>query len=225
MECQFPFAIRNDNTLADSGSSGDDALTYTFTKNNPEVSITSIKKLDLVTADEFSATIAGWATCDSKTFKQAVEPVFDQASGKIQMGFVVYPSALQDDLPLILSVTVQPEFMPDREKLLKSYSADWLTDWSMDMKIYNQEWDDHAFLFTQATKTAYLAETFLNNLLDRQIDMNIEDVTAEMSGYEKTFLFGVVKHDKASKYDKTVETTDSLGWAFSQDQVEKFPKQ
>ncbi|MEN6595439.1 MAG: hypothetical protein ABFC31_10900 [Clostridiaceae bacterium] len=225
VECQFPFVIWHDYTLTNLDTSGDDALTYTFAQNNPEVSITDIKKLDLETVNEFSANIAGWTTCDSKTFKQAVEPVFDQVSGKIQMGFVVYPAALQDDLPLVLSVTIQPEFMPDRAKLLESYAADWLVDWSMDIKTYNQEWDDHAFLFTQATKTAYLAETFLYNLLDRQIDKNIDDVTEEMSSYEKTFLFGVVKHDKASKYVDTAETTDNLGWAFSQYQVENFPNQ
>jgi len=226
VECQFPFVVRNDFTLTNPGSSENGVDTYTFAKNDPQVTVTEIKKLDLEQVDEYSAKItdAGWTACDSKTFTQAGEPVFDQASGKIQMGFVVYPSALQDDLPLILSVTIQPEFQPDREKLLESYSADWLTEWSMDIKTYNQEWDNHAFLFTQATKTAYLAETFLNNLLDRQIDKNIDDVAAEMSCYEKTFLFGIVKHDKASKYNTAVEATDSLGWAFSQDQVDHFPK-
>jgi len=199
VECQFPFVIRNDYTLTNLGSSGDNMGTYTFARNNPAVTVTEIKKLDLQPMDEFTANITdvGWTDCDSKTFSQAGEPVFDQTSGKFQMGFVVYPSVLQADLPLILSVTIQPKFMPNRTQLLESYSADWLTDWSMDIKTYNHEWDNHAFLFTQATKTAYLAETFLNNLLDRQIDKNIDDVTAELSCYEKTFLFGVVKHDEA----------------------------
>ena len=227
VECQFPFAIRNDFTLTNPGSSENGEGSYTFAKNDPAVTVTEIKKLDLEQVDEYSAKITedAWTTCDAKTFTQASAPVFDQTSGKIQMEFVIFPSALQDDLPLILSVSIQPEFMPDRTQLLDSYSADWLTDWSMDIRTYNQEWDNHAFLFTQATKTAYLAETFFNTLLYRQVDKNIDDVTAEMCCYEKTFLFGIVKHDEASKYDKTVESTDSLGWAFSQDQIDNFPNQ
>lgn len=222
--CKFPFIIRSYPAQTAAGGA-----TYSFSGNNPTVSVSEVKQLDLVEKEGgLSADINGWIACGAKMLTLSGEPVFDEENGTFQMGFTVNTTALTKDLPLILSVTVQPSFMPDRSELLKTYGADWLLTWSMDMAVYNSEWDGHAFKFTQATNTAYLAETFYYNLLDRQIDQSIADATEEMSGYEKTFVFGVVQHDVASAYvakGKKVESDNNFGWAFSQDEADAFPNQ
>lgn len=223
--CEFPFILRSSPAQSSGRAAGDGGVLYTFSKNNPAAYVLDVKALDLKenAADKFTAGIVGWDACDPKMFTQAGEPVFDAENGTFQMGFTINTSALTRDLPFILSLTIRPSFMPDRSELLASYAADWLTDWSMDMAAYNQDWDSHAFLFTQATKTAYLAETFLYNLLDRQIDKNIADATEEMDDYAKTIVFGVVTHDKDSVYTGAVDPNNPLGWAFSEDEAAGFP--
>ncbi len=118
-------------------------------------------------------------------------------------------------------------FMPDRSKPFEAFDASWLTTWSMDMKQYNYDWDAHAITFKQAKKTAYLAETFLNNLLDRKIDENIKDANAEIAYYTETFVLGVVEHNQAGTYvtsKQTVKPDTDFGWGFSKDEVDQFPK-
>lgn len=223
--CQFPFILRG--CLKQTGMAlADDGATFLFSQYSPTVSILEAKQLDLkVKSNGMTADIVGWSECAPGLVTLSGEPILDAEKGTFQAGLTVDTSALERDKPLLLSVTIQPSFLPDRSELLKAFGAGWLTVWSMDMKQYNQDWDAHAFTFSQATNTAYLAETFLNNLLGRQIDRNIEDATAEMSGYKQTLVFGIVQHDKASAYVEGVAADKDLGWAFSQNEVDAFPKQ
>jgi hypothetical protein len=76
--------------------------------------------------------------------------------------------------------------MPGKSKILALYDTDWVYEWSMDQAIYKQEWIQKPSIFTQATKTAFLADTFVNNLLDRQIEKCVEAANGQMGAYEKT---------------------------------------
>ncbi len=225
--CSFPFSLRT--CINQSGASMTEGSTvFNFAENNPSVSLSQANQLGLaVNDDKVTANISGWRACDSGLITLYGEPVFDAESGQFQVGFMLNNSKLQQDLSMILSITLKPSFMPDRAKLLEAFSANWLTGWSMDMKKYNSDWDTHAFTFTQAKKTAYLAETFLYNLLDQQIDKNLEDANAEMTEYTETFVLGVVEHNQAGAYvdsKETVEPDQGFGWAFSKDEVDQFPK-
>lgn len=224
--CSFPFSLQT--CIKQSGASMTEGSTaFSFAENNPSVSLALPNQLGLtVNDDKITANISGWDECDSGLLSLNGEPVFDAESGQYQVGLMLNNSKLQQDLPMILSITLQPSFMPDRSKLLEAFDANWLTTWSMDMKQYNYDWDTHAFKFRQATKTAYLAETFLNNLLDRQIDENIKDANAEMAYYTETFVLGVVEHNQAGTYvttKQTVKPETDFGWGFSKDEVDQFP--
>ncbi len=224
--CSFPFALRS--CIKQSGASmAGDSMLFTFPENNPTVSLSKSERLGLASNDgKLTASIIDWRACDSGLIALYGKPVFDAEKGQFQVGLLLNNTMLQQDLPAILSITLQPSFKPDRSKLLEAFDADWLTGWSMDMKKYNADWDTHAFTFTQAKKTAYLAETFLYNLLDQQIDKNMEDANAEMTEYAETFVLGVVEHNQAGAYvdsKETVEPDQGFGWAFSKDEVKQFP--
>ncbi|MPM01485.1 hypothetical protein SDC9_47725 [bioreactor metagenome] len=225
--CSFPFSLRT--CIKQSGASmTEGSILLDFSASTPTVTLSQVNQLDLTVNDnKITAKITGWSTCDSGLISLYGEPVFDAESGQFQVGLVLNNSMLQQDLPMILSITLQPSFMPDRSKLLEAFDASWLTTWSMDMKQYNYDWDTHAFTFKQAKKTAYLAETFLNNLLDRQIDENIKDANAEIAYYTETFVLGVVEHNQAGTYvtsKQTVKPDTDFGWGFSKDEVDQFPK-
>lgn len=226
--CRFPFELISSPVL-DATATNDlnGGKAFGFTRDNSTVSIT-IRQLAYAAVSEDAteaAEIVGWESPNANLITLAEAPQFNDDTDEIEICCKLDTSQLKRDEPLLLSATLQVNYMPDKSEIKALYNTGWLSEWTMDQSIYKQEWAQKAPVFSQATKTAFLSDTFVNNLLDRQIDLSIESAYGQMDAYQKTILFGLVLREKAKYYDKNLVDKDgdeNFGWAYSQNEVNQI---
>ena len=224
---RFPYEIVTSPSLEDGAIQALCTETvFDFAENNPDVEVT-VKQLKYNTSEidsTYPSQIVGWEAPAQNLFMLAQDPQFDGARQTAEILCTIDVSQLQQDEPAIFSLTFRSEYMPDRDAIRAVYDTDWMKEWTMDMGVYQTQWAERAYLFTEATKTAYFADTFVSNLLDRQIDLNIESVGEQLTSYDQTVLCGVVLREQAAYYvrNENIKSDEDLEWAFSQDEVVKL---
>lgn len=226
ISCGIPFQLIMSPSLEeDDAQFINGGKEFEFTENNPFVELyPKLLQCNMGTGENpKKMTINSWGDPAQNLIVLAQNPVFNRELHTIDVYCSLDTTQLALDEPQIFSVSVQPECMPDKTELKSQYNTSWLKDWTMDLAIYKQEWASKARLFTQATKTAYLAETFVNNLLDRKIDLNIAFASDEMIEYQKMVIFGVVMREQAKYYVANgTDDEENLGWAFSTNDIIQY---
>ncbi len=222
---RFPYEIVTSPSLENGALQALSAeAVFDFAENNPNVEVT-VKQLKY-NASEIDSTypskIVGWETPAQNLFTLAQDPQFDGTRQTAEILCTIDVSQLQQDAPAIFSLAFHSEYMPDKDTIRAVYDTDWMEEWTMDMGVYKQQWAERAFLFTEATKTAYFANTFVSNLLNCQINRNIEKISEQFAGFDQTVLCGVVLREQAASYLKgekeSPANNDNLGWAYSYDE-------
>ena len=222
---RFPYEIVTSPSLENGVSRALGAgAVFDFAENNPNVEVAA-KQLKY-NASEIDSTypseIVGWETAAQDLFIVA-QPQFDGARQTAEILCTIDVSQLQQDAPAIFSLTFHSEYMPDKDTIRAVYDTDWMEEWTMDMGVYQTQWAEKAFLFTEATKTAYFANTFVSNLLNCQINRNIKTISEQFAGFDQTVLCGVVIREQAASYLKgekeSPADSDNLGWAYSYDET------
>jgi hypothetical protein len=215
-----------------------DSSVYGASPQNRYGLFTPAEKLDLALEDyvvaaeirvlEYNADgakpQARWIAADS-SIVSCESAVIDENRKKIDVVLNVNTDQLVKDEPLLCSVGVRVGIQPAREEFEKRYNTDWIKDWTLNIKEYDQESIiygkvESSARFTCVTTghTPFLSNLICGGIAEQQVSSLINNLSERTDACVQTTMFGMIVRDVPNRYlggSTWAEEEDFYGWAFS----------
>jgi hypothetical protein len=222
-----------------------DSSVYGASQQNRYGLFTPAQKLDLALEDyvvsaeirvlEYNADgakpQARWIEADS-SLVSCESAVIDENRKKIDVVLNVRTDQLVKDEPLLCSVSVRVSLQPKWEEIENLYDTDWIKDWTLNIKEYDQESIIYGKIessarFTSVTTahTPFLSNLICGGFAEQQITALIDHLSQRTTDCVQTTMFGMIVRDVPNRYlggSTWAEDEDFNGWAFSVEDAMKI---